>query len=68
MRVGHFLMGQRRSLGSALPYVWIASLGRMLANKGHDTRAPQAYLGHKNIQPTVRCTELSPDRFKDFWR
>jgi hypothetical protein len=29
-------MGQRRSLGSALPYVWIASLGRMLANKGHD--------------------------------
>jgi site-specific recombinase XerD len=28
----------------------------------------QAYLGHKNIQHTVRYTELSPDRFKDFWR
>jgi type 1 fimbriae regulatory protein FimB/type 1 fimbriae regulatory protein FimE len=27
----------------------------------------QAYLGHKNIQRTVRYTELSPDRFKDFW-
>jgi site-specific recombinase XerD len=39
-----------------------------LANKGHDTRALQAYLGHKNIQHTVRYTELSPDRFKDFWR
>ena len=38
------------------------------ANKGHDTRALQAYLGHKNIQHTVRYTELSPDRFKDFWR
>jgi site-specific recombinase XerD len=37
-------------------------------NKGHDTRALQAYLGHKNIQHTVRYTELSPDRFKDFWR
>jgi type 1 fimbriae regulatory protein FimB/type 1 fimbriae regulatory protein FimE len=25
-------------------------------------------LGHKNIQHTVRYTELSRDRFKDFWR
>jgi hypothetical protein len=23
---------------------------------------------HKNIQPTGRYTELSPNRFKDFWR
>ena len=37
-------------------------------NKGHDTRALQAYLGHRNIQHTVRYTELSPGRFKDFWR
>ncbi len=35
---------------------------------GHDTRALQHYLGHKNIQHTVRYTELSPDRFRDFWR
>ena len=28
----------------------------------------QHYLGHKNIQHTVRYTELSPDRFRDFWR
>jgi integrase len=28
--------------------------GFALANKGHDTRALQAYLGHKNIQHTVR--------------
>ena len=39
-----------------------------LANDGHDTRALQHYLGHKNIQHTVRYTELSPDRFRDFWR
>jgi len=31
-------------------------------------RRLQAYLGHKNIQHTVRYTELAPDRFKDFWR
>jgi site-specific recombinase XerD len=36
-------------------------------NAGHDTRAIQAWMGHKNIQHTVRCTELAPDRFKDFW-
>ena len=42
--------------------------GYALANRGHDTRALQAYLGHKNIQHTVRYTELSPARFKDFWR
>jgi site-specific recombinase XerD len=42
--------------------------GFALANKGHDTRALQAYLGHRNIQHTVRYTELVPDRFKDFWR
>ena len=40
----------------------------VLANKGHDTRGLQAYLGHRNIQHTVRYSELSPDRFKHFWR
>jgi len=42
--------------------------GYKLANDGQDTRALQAYLGHKNIQHTVRYTELSPTRFKNFWR
>jgi type 1 fimbriae regulatory protein FimB/type 1 fimbriae regulatory protein FimE len=42
--------------------------GYALANRGHDTRALQAYLGHKNIQHTVRYTELSSNRFKNFWR
>lgn len=42
--------------------------GYALANAGHDTRSLQAYLGHRNIQHTVRYTELAPDRFKNFWR
>jgi type 1 fimbriae regulatory protein FimB/type 1 fimbriae regulatory protein FimE len=42
--------------------------GFALANAGHDTRSIQDYLGHKAIQHTVRYTELSPTRFKDFWR
>ena len=52
----------------AHPHMLRHSCGFALANKGHDTRALQAYLGHKNIQHTVRYTELSPTRFKDFWR
>jgi hypothetical protein len=36
--------------------------------RGHDTRALQDWLGHRSIQHTVRYTELSPTRFKDFWR
>ena len=52
----------------AHPHMLRHACGFALANKGHDTRALQAYLGHRNIQHTVRYTELSPGRFKDFWR
>jgi integrase len=52
----------------AHPHMLRHACGYALANKGHDTRALQAYLGHKNIQHTVRYTELAPTRFKDFWR
>jgi integrase len=50
------------------PHMLRHARGYALANKGHDTLALQAYLGHRNIQHTVRYTELSPTRFKDFWR
>ena len=50
------------------PHMLRHATGYALANAGHDTRALQAYLGHKNIQHTVRYTELSSSRFKDFWR
>jgi integrase len=50
------------------PHMLRHACGFKLANDGHDTRALQHYLGHKNIQHTVRYTELRPDRFKDFWR
>jgi integrase len=50
------------------PHMLRHACGYALANRGHDTRALQAYLGHKNIQHTVRYTELSSTRFKNFWR
>ncbi|MGC1778750.1 MAG: tyrosine-type recombinase/integrase [Xanthobacteraceae bacterium] len=66
-------MVERAGIGARLPFkahphMLRHGCGYALANKGHDTRALQAYLGHKNIQHTVRYTELAPTRFKDFWR
>ncbi len=49
------------------PHMLRHACGYKLANDGRDTPAIQHYLGHKNIQHTVRYTELSSDRFKDFW-
>jgi type 1 fimbriae regulatory protein FimE len=49
------------------PHMLRHACGYKLANDGHDTRAIQHYLGHKNITHTVRYTELSSDRFKNFW-
>jgi integrase len=42
--------------------------GYALANAGHDTRAIQDWLGHRSIQHTVPYTDLTPTRFRDFWR
>jgi integrase len=50
------------------PHMLRHACGFKLANDGHDTRALQLWLGHRNIQHTVRYTELSPTRFKSFWR
>ena len=48
----------------AHPHMLRHACGYALANAGHDTRGLQAYLGNKNIQHTVRYTELAPTRFK----
>ena len=49
------------------PHMLRHACGFKLANDGQDTRAVQLYLGHKNIQHTVRYTELSSTRFRNFW-
>jgi len=53
---------------SVHPHMLRHSTGFKLANDGQDTRSIQHYLGHKNIQHTVRYTEISPIRFKGFWK
>lgn len=61
--------GEEATLGFPVhPHMLRHACGYKLANDGHDTRAIQHYLGHRNIQHTVRYTELAPDRFKNFWK
>jgi integrase len=50
------------------PHMLRHGCGFKLANDGHDTRAIQHYMGHRNIQHTVRYTELAADRFNNFWK
>jgi type 1 fimbriae regulatory protein FimB/type 1 fimbriae regulatory protein FimE len=40
--------------------------GFALANAEQDTREIQGYLGHRNIQHTVRYTQLAENRFDGF--
>jgi len=61
--------GKKARLGfPAHPHMLRHGCGYKLANDGHDTRAIQHYMGHRNIQHTVRYTELAADRFNGFWR
>ena len=62
-------LGERAGMAFPIhPHMLRHGCGYALASAGHDTRAIQAWMGHKNIQHTVRYKGLAPDRFKDFWR
>src|SRR5229473_6941772 len=66
-------MIERAAAGAGLklkahPHVLRHACGYALANKGHDTRAIQGWLGHRSITSTAVYTALAPGRFKDFWR
>jgi len=60
--------GKRAGLPvKAYAHVLRHSCGYFLANKGCDLRLIQDYLGHKQIQNTVRYTALNPSRFAGLW-
>jgi type 1 fimbriae regulatory protein FimB/type 1 fimbriae regulatory protein FimE len=50
------------------PHMLRHACGYKLANDRRDTRMIQGYLGHRNIQSTVRYTELASTRFIGLWR
>jgi integrase len=60
-------LGRAAGLGEVSTHQLRHACGYKLANDGHDTRSIQSYLGHKQIQHTVRYTELAPHKFRNFW-
>lgn len=52
----------------AHPHMLRHGCGFALADQGADTRLIQDYLGHRNIQHTVRYTATNPARFEKLWR
>ena len=61
--------GTKAGLGVDVhPHMLKHSCGYYLAEKGCDTRLIQEYLGHKNIQNTVRYTQTNAKRFEGLWR
>jgi type 1 fimbriae regulatory protein FimB len=61
--------GRRAGLPvEAHPHMLRHACGFALADQGADTRLIQDYLGHRNIQHTVRYTATNPARFERLWR
>jgi type 1 fimbriae regulatory protein FimB len=52
----------------AYPHMLRHACGFALADQGADTRLIQDYLGHRNIQHTVRHTATNPARFERLWK
>jgi type 1 fimbriae regulatory protein FimB len=52
----------------AHPHMLRHACGFALADQSADTRLVQDYLGHRNIQHTVRYTAAKPIRFEKLWR
>jgi type 1 fimbriae regulatory protein FimB len=61
--------GKRAGLPlDAHPHMLRHACGFALADQGADTRLIQDYLGHRNIQHTVRYTAANPARFQKLWQ
>lgn len=62
-------VGKRAGLPlKVTPHTLRHSCGFSLANKGHDTRLVQDWLGHQNIRHTQLYTRTAAARFEGLWR
>ena len=59
---------ERAGLAGVHPHTLRHSCGYYLANKGHDLRLIQDYLGHRDPKHTVHYTRTAGRRFEGLWR
>jgi site-specific recombinase XerD len=60
--------GERAGLGKVWPHMLRHSAGFALANRGHDFRLLQDFLGHRDPRHTTRYTRTASRRFEGLWR
>lgn len=58
----------RAGLPPVWPHMLRHSCGFYLANRGHDLRLIQDYLGHRDPKHTVHYTRTAGNRFEGLWR
>ena len=58
----------RAGLPRVWPHMLRHSCGFYLANRGHDLRLIQDYLGHRDPKHTVHYTRTAAGRFEGLWR
>ena len=60
--------GARCGLADVHPHLLRHGTGFKLVNQGMDSLSLAAYLGHHNVQNTMRYTRMSANRFDDLWK
>jgi type 1 fimbriae regulatory protein FimB len=58
----------RAGVAPVHPHMLRHSCGFALADRGHDLRLIQDYLGHRDPKHTVHYTRIAGSRFEDIWR
>ncbi len=61
------LLTKRADLGKVHPHMLRHACGYALANKGHDLRTIQDYLGHRDPKHTAIYTRTAAKRFDNLW-
>ena len=60
-------IGERADLSRVHPHMLRHACGYALANKGHDLRTIQDYLGHRDPKHTAIYTRTAAKRFERLW-
>jgi site-specific recombinase XerD len=61
-------IGERADLCKVHPHMLRHACGYALANKGHDLRTIQDYLGHRDPKHTAIYTRTAARRFENLWQ
>ena len=65
--VNYLITAARAGVAPVHPHMLRHSCGFALADRGHDLRLIQDYLGHRDPKHTVHYTRIAGSRFEEIW-